>query len=860
MVPMCIRDNFTEGRPNPNVKGESYSDCDRRNGSGTSRPRFFVPKGKRGRDVSDPSLARVLNESSRAWAVLWVGVAMLIGTDLFAAVDESRLPPALSRQIDFDREVQPLFERSCIKCHGPTKPKSKFRLDNRDSALKGGEDGVDIVPGHGAKSPLVHYVAGLVKDMEMPPKGEGQPLTAEEIAILRTWIDQGASWGSVAPEPKTTLVTSAGLGWSTVSGSESTFREHYWRHDGWNAGFDRFELSDRVDDRTKLTASGHTLRDDYKVALELSREEVGFTRLGFQQYRKYYSDLGGYYPEFSPPVYSLDHDLHLDLTKVWFDVGLTLPRWPMMVVGYEYQSQRGEKSMLEWGSVAQGLELNGDARARNNYPAFKRLEEKVNILKFDLNHDIAGYHLENNFRAEFYDLGTSRTNVIFDPGVSNFNARRIDEGYRHFQGANTFRVEKSFKDWLYASGGYLYSRLNADTEFSLDPLFLTGVALPLAVEQWRTSPIVLERESHVANLNTLVGPWAGLSFSAGVQAEWSRQKGMGEAEQQILFTSGGLDPITNRFTLSSDLDKSAVEENLALRFAKIPYTLLFAEARFRQESIGQFESQGPGSAQQFLRQTDADDELRDYRVGFTTSPWQRVTFSGHYRRYESINHYNHGLDALDDLGTPNEGYSAFIRSRDSYTDEIEAKLIWRMTSWLKTTFKYQLVSTETFTGTDPVSGDISPGGRIFAGNYDAHVFSLGATLTPWRRWYVSSTFTFQDARTVTFANDSPSIAPYQGQIYSVLNNVTFALNPKTDLFAAYNFSLADFNQHNLAEGLPLGVNYQQHAVEAGVSRRFLQNFMTRLQYGFFRYADPGSGHAADYSAHALFATLTVRWP
>src|SRR6267143_1020158 len=74
-------------------------------------------------------------------------------TGAAAPVDESKLPPSATNRIDFGRDILPIFEASCFKCHGPEKPKSHFRLDNRAAALKGGENGVDILPGQSAKSP-----------------------------------------------------------------------------------------------------------------------------------------------------------------------------------------------------------------------------------------------------------------------------------------------------------------------------------------------------------------------------------------------------------------------------------------------------------------------------------------------------------------------------------------------------------------------------------------------------------------------------------------------------------------------------------------------------------------------------------
>ncbi|MHB8522274.1 MAG: DUF1553 domain-containing protein [Limisphaerales bacterium] len=113
-------------------------------------------------------------------------------TALPAPVDKSKLPPPVSRQVDYLRDIQPIFTRSCYGCHGPDKQKGGFRLDLKTAALAGGEDGPAIVPGQSAESPLIHFVSGLVEDRVMPAKGER--LTAAQIGLLRAWVDQGAPW------------------------------------------------------------------------------------------------------------------------------------------------------------------------------------------------------------------------------------------------------------------------------------------------------------------------------------------------------------------------------------------------------------------------------------------------------------------------------------------------------------------------------------------------------------------------------------------------------------------------------------------------------------------------------------------
>jgi hypothetical protein len=112
-------------------------------------------------------------------------------------VDTSKLPPASSRQdVTFAQDIKPIFEHSCVRCHGAEKPKGKLRLDSLEGVLKGGEDGKVVEPGNSAKSMLVHNVGHLSDPDEWMPPSKNKlgikPLTPEQIGLIRAWIDHGA--------------------------------------------------------------------------------------------------------------------------------------------------------------------------------------------------------------------------------------------------------------------------------------------------------------------------------------------------------------------------------------------------------------------------------------------------------------------------------------------------------------------------------------------------------------------------------------------------------------------------------------------------------------------------------------------
>src|SRR3954464_11876594 len=168
-------------------------------------------------------------------------------------LDLSKLPPASKKEgLTYAKDIRPLFEASCFRCHGEERHKAGLRLDSLEGALKGSEDGKVILPGKSQESPLVIAISRLDEEKAMPPKpkpggpgnrrpgaapgtgqnsqsktaaanrppagapagpggpgGSGGPggfsggprggmggmpkaLTPEQVGLVRAWIDQGA--------------------------------------------------------------------------------------------------------------------------------------------------------------------------------------------------------------------------------------------------------------------------------------------------------------------------------------------------------------------------------------------------------------------------------------------------------------------------------------------------------------------------------------------------------------------------------------------------------------------------------------------------------------------------------------------
>ena len=109
----------------------------------------------------------------------------------------------LGESVHFVREILPIFKDRCIECHQAPfekngrliKPKAGLRMDGLAHLMFGSDEGPVLVPNHPSKSPLFNRVSLPADDDDrMPPKGD--PLTGDQLDLIRQWIGQGADFGA----------------------------------------------------------------------------------------------------------------------------------------------------------------------------------------------------------------------------------------------------------------------------------------------------------------------------------------------------------------------------------------------------------------------------------------------------------------------------------------------------------------------------------------------------------------------------------------------------------------------------------------------------------------------------------------
>lgn len=113
---------------------------------------------------------------------------LLIASNFGAQTKNEPVPKSPDR-VSFSRDIAPIFQHSCTKCHSSDAASGKLRLDSEAAILRGGVSGPAVVPGKSGDSILIKRILGLTDGPRMPLNGD--PLSSSQVKLIQRWIDQG---------------------------------------------------------------------------------------------------------------------------------------------------------------------------------------------------------------------------------------------------------------------------------------------------------------------------------------------------------------------------------------------------------------------------------------------------------------------------------------------------------------------------------------------------------------------------------------------------------------------------------------------------------------------------------------------
>ncbi len=651
-----------------------------------------------------------------------------------------------------------------------------------------------------------------------------------------------------------------------TQGSVSEAQQSLHRSDSVFGGIEDLHFQQDVAKGTTFSVDGRSIFDnhDYNLSLKLQRENMGFVRVHFENFRTWYNGAGGYYPP-TGTQYTLPGDtLTLDRGEISFEAGLRLENVPQVTFKYTHRYRDGDKSSTEWGPTHPDM-LNDPAAVRGLSPSFYDIDETIDTFDLSVTHHIKSTDFGGSLHYETADLNDARKTTYWpgEPTQQRVTDRQ-DTTYDQFS-VNAFS-ETWINKKLFFSSGFLYSHLNSDFSgsriYNANDFDVVYSPNPMQADLGYTNLLgSLSQNDYVMNLNLMakLGKDFTLVPSIRVQKEdWNaNSSGWG-----TLSTFP-----TENFTANSDRCVLDVTEGLDLRYTGFTNWVIYGKGLWTEGEGNLNENGGLAQVNGFgvppvQFQTDDSRFLQKYSVGARWYPLRTVTldFGGYYKNNEYD--YNFGQDNTpNNVGSP-YSYPGYLVMQGFETYDGNLRVSLRLPQNVTLVGRYEYQYSTINTKPDPASGFA----ETESSEMTTHIIALNATWVPWSRLYLQPGFNYVWSETKTPASDYVPAALTAAPVLAAQNNYWtaaltsgFVVDDKTDLNVSYFYYRADNYSDNSSVGVPYGTGAEEHGVTAGIVRRINKNLRLTVKYGFYHYTDDTSGGNNNYSAHLVYSSLQYRF-
>ena len=665
-----------------------------------------------------------------------------------------------------------------------------------------------------------------------------------------------------AEEPKLTL-TPEPIRYAFVEGDLTRFKAFNWMREGYVGGVKQFSMNYENDkEGIASEGEGHAIVDENDIdgVITVKKKDLGFVKVDYSSFRKYYDRTGGTYMPFGRfRTITTDRDLVMNMGNFEVEAGLTIPEWPELTFAYERETKWGTKSSLTWASVRES------GVTRKTSPTWKEIDEVVHNFILKAHKDLWGFSVKGEQRWELDGASTRRQERQFSDTLAAVDSkiRTQEQDPSADLSSTTVELERwFFNDKAFFSTGYRLGNVSAKEVENIFETDNTGRAQSYAnAEQVRNALGYTYLQTHTFVTSFMVDPWKWLNSIAHFKTEIFREKGSSTYPKDT--TPLNPDGVINNTAIAGTANKVLrVGEGLSVRFKGIPKTALYADVELEQikdlliEDSNSIRGQSAQSLGDVFSRITATYIRRGVgKVGCRVTPWRFMDVTSEVRHWQNNNDYD---DRMETDGTASQAKSAFVDWQNISTNEASARMTLRPVRWLQPSFRYQLRTDQYLSGFQTQGTDSKT-------NMTSHVYTFDLAFQPTPELLSTLTYSKQTAVTATGARfaapDNGQTQAFYAGVSSWLLSSGYTLNPKTVLTNSIVLSEANNFRDVSAITLPLGADYTKVDVTTGIRFTPSQDMTIEPKYTFSQYR-PNEEFEFDggYTAHVIWLDFTLRWP
>lgn len=660
-------------------------------------------------------------------------------------------------------------------------------------------------------------------------------------------------------------------GYSLQQGDRAGFqRGTQMRKDGY-LGIEDLRYTREIDDTTSLKLRGKALagNGDYLLDLVINKDEVGFLKFGFKQFRTYYDGSGGVWPSTGQSFTIFDEAQHIDRSNLWFEAGLNRPDQPSFVLRYDYLTRKGEKPSSSWSDS--GLPVSA-AATRYIIPAFWEIDEKRHVVQGDVakHGEKTAWNVGLRFDKGEYDNSRKIRRRVAEPTADRYVTNREGQEFDIFQIRGSYLVDITEQIKLTTA----VSRTKIDT--TLSGSRVVGANWDAAYsdnypgKQARDEGYFAlpgqdlgksEMTQTIANISLMYRPLEHLTIVPSLRFEKT------EWDNEVEFVETNFNPVT--VTIREDVlaeskkDWKTYNYGVGLRYTGVQ-NLTFnvrADLSSSEGNLDETRILEPGLPAQTIS-VDRDSELErtTQKFSFTTNWYPRhgVTVAAQYYYRARQNDYRAIRDTTPNTVTSSDRYPAYVSNQDFETNDFNVRLTWRISPTFRTVTRYDYMTTKIN------SQEVGlPFGESMT--TDQNIVSESITWNPAARWFIQGNVSLTSEELTSPAvfatGTAANLVTKSNNDYVSYNLSTgYAVDDQTDLLVDYtSYEVTDNFIDNSAVSTPYGTLVKTDIVGVTYKRQLDRRTSLQLRYAYVNSEDPAFNGKADYKANVVQAKLQYRF-
>lgn len=647
-----------------------------------------------------------------------------------------------------------------------------------------------------------------------------------------------------------------GVGSTFVSGDNGNFsHQKDVTNSGPYGGVDDFHWQQFLGKEATLTVDGHAIfgNHDYDLKLDLTDEKLGYIRGGYQEFRTWYDNNGGYDSQNGLSFVPYASDLYVDRRIAWVEAGLTLPDLPVFVFRYDYDSREGQMDSTSWNQTT----LTPGAVSLKLVPAFQDIDETRHIFSFDVKDKIDNTDADLGFRYEM-----DRTNDSTYSEQSPTQAAQAFVTQNDLEKNDLFTLHGSSetvfdKNITYSTG---FSVTTMDTTLGGDRIYGPAYNSPVMSFANNGAGFVGlygggDTKDYVGNMNLMLTPITNLTIVPAVRVEYE-----GTDLVDHFSSTSGTGPTQTPEVANSNDWTIDVAQSLEARYTGFRDWSLYASGEW-SEDWGNDE----WDANPILNTINQNQNFsmlgQKYTVGANWYPLAQLNFGTQY--YHQVHDYsfdniNNGLHS-GTYYTPIVQYPGYLQGEKITTDDMNIRCTWQALSTVSLITRYDFQYSTVDTLSNPYPSTVQAT-EYQSSNTTNNILSESVNWTPLSCLYlqVGGSYVLNSVDTGLISINN-LVLNGQNNYWTLDASAGYSFDDKTRLQVDYSYYNADDYYADLPTSVSYGAGAQENSVTATVTREISKSVDVSVKYGFYRYRDQTDGGLDNYDAQLVYVSTRFKF-